>query len=192
MARRNNRAIPSSPARRAGVILYRILVVLSAVIVVLFIAYRLAARRPDMASEPAPPVSADSTVSGGVESPEQPARSRREATWTFLLAASDQVGGGADTIMVCTYDTVNQKAGLVSIPRDTLVEQGKINSLYNGGVETLKAAVSNMLGIPIDYYITVNIRGFVEVIDAVDGIDFNVPVHICFKLWERLLLVSCL
>ncbi len=180
MARRNNRAIPSSPARRAGVILYRILVVLSAVIVVLFIAYRLAARRPDMASEPAPPVSADSTVSGGVESPEQPARSRREATWTFLLAASDQVGGGADTIMVCTYDTVNQKAGLVSIPRDTLVEQGKINSLYNGGVETLKAAVSNMLGIPIDYYITVNIRGFVEVIDAVDGIDFNVPVHMSY------------
>ena len=44
-----------SPARRAWKIFYRILVALSAVIVVLFCAYRLAAKKPEQAQEPEPP-----------------------------------------------------------------------------------------------------------------------------------------
>lgn len=37
-----------------------------------------------------------------------------------------------------------------------------------------------MLGIPIDYYICVDVDGFVQVVDAVDGIDFDVPIHMAY------------
>ncbi|MFQ7452505.1 MAG: hypothetical protein ACLRNQ_15150 [Flavonifractor plautii] len=43
-----------SPLRRAGKLAYRILVVLSAIIVVLYCAYRLASKKPTQAPEPTP------------------------------------------------------------------------------------------------------------------------------------------
>ena len=46
-----------SPLRRAGKLAYRILVVLSAIIVVLYCAYRLASKKPTQAPEPTPAVS---------------------------------------------------------------------------------------------------------------------------------------
>lgn len=172
-----------SPIRRAGRFLYRTVVALSAVIVVLFCAYKLIARPPSVAANPSPaPTAPGISPAPGqdAQDPAPDAPQRREGVYTFLLAASDQAGGGADTIMVCTYDTVAQKVGLVSIPRDTLVPEGKINSLYNKGIDRLKETVSGMLGIPIDRYVTVNIRSFQRIVDEVEGIDFNVPVHMAY------------
>ena len=84
----------------------------------------------------------------------------------------------ANTIMVAAYDTAEQKVGVVSIPRDTLVDRSfpKINAVYgSGGIEALKETVSDLIGIPIDHYMTVNIRAFKALVDAVGGIDFYVP-----------------
>lgn len=185
--KRKRKKTARSPIRRAFKIIYRTVVALSAVVVVLFCAYKLLSKPPSMADGPVhtPPL-VDTQAPQEQEGERDPdgqvssAPQRRENTYTFLLAASDQAGSNADTIMVCTYDTVNQRVGLVSVPRDTLVREGKINSLYHKGVDSLKNAVSDMLGIPIDHYITVNIRGFVEIIDAVGGIEFNVPVHMSY------------
>ena len=115
-----------------------------------------------------------------------PGLTRKKDTWTVLLAASDQSSGNADTIMVGMYDTVNQQAGLVSIPRDTIYRGTtpdgghyyKINSTYAYyGADGLRQAVSEMLGIPIDHYLTIDLSGFKAIVNAVDGIDFNVPVR---------------
>ena len=61
---------------------------------------------------------------------EQGSHTRREQTYTFLLACPDQVSGNADAIMLVTYDVPNQKIGMLSVPRDTLVDESspKINS----------------------------------------------------------------
>ena len=126
-----------SPARRAWKIFYRILVALSAVIVVLFCAYRLAAKKPEQAQEPEPPAQENPSGSLSPEQSADPGRQRREGTYTFLLAASDQSSGNADTIMVAAYDTEAQTVGIVSVPRDTLLEGGKINSVYHKGPEAL-------------------------------------------------------
>lgn len=163
-----------SPARRAGKILYRTLVVLSAVIVALYCAYRLAAKKPTMAPEPAPEL----TPAPGQTLP--PGRERRDGVYTFLLAASDQSSGNADTIIAAAYDTVNQTVGMVSVPRDTLLESGKINAAYHNGPEALRDTVSDLLGIPIDYYVTVDVEGFVALVDELGGIDFDVPVRMSF------------
>ena len=184
---------PSS-LQGAGKVFYRVLVVLAALIVGLWGIYTLSARRPTTAEPPTipnfnlPAATDDPTTTDVDESQQTPAPTfpRKDSTWTFLLCAQDQVSGNTDTIMVCTYDTVNQKIGLVSIPRDTFViREGyryyKINAAYAaGGIKELMGAVSQTLGIPIDHYVRVNTKIFVDLIDAVDGVDFNVPVHMSY------------
>ena len=166
-----------SPLRRAGKLAYRILVVLSAIIVVLYCAYRLASKKPTQAPEPTPEAPAGSL---SPDQTEAPGRQRREGTYTFLLAASNQSSGNADTIIVASYDTEAQKVGMVSVPRDTLLESGKINAAYHKGPENLRDTVSNLLGVPIDYYVAVDVDGFVALVDELGGIEFDVPVRMSF------------
>lgn len=180
-----------STLRRAGKGFYRFLVVISALIVGLWCAYMLASRKPStaeiptMTTRPAPTDDPSTETDESQQTP-APTLQRKDSTWTFLLCAQDQVSGSTDTIMVCTYDTVNQKIGLVSIPRDTLVIRNgyryhRINAAYSsGGIEELMGAVSQTLGIPIDHYVRIDTKIFVELIDAVDGVDFNVPVHMSY------------
>ena len=80
--------------------------------------------------------------------------------------------------MVMTYDVKNQKVGVVSIPRDTLVDRASGNPklVYGpGGVKQRAEDISDMLGIPIDRYIQVNIKGFIALVDYLEGVDFYVP-----------------
>ena len=98
----------------------------------------------------------------------------------LLLAASDQSSGNADTIIVASYDTEAQKVGMVSVPRDTLLESGKINAAYHKGPENLRDTVSDLLGVPIDYYVAVDVDGFVALVDELGGIEFDVPVRMSF------------
>ena len=185
-----------SPLGRLARILYCMLVALSAVIVVVYAGVRIAARPPEIKDDP--PVSADQNdlpgdgdAEGSPAVSEEPGMVRKEYTYTFLLVASDQVSGNTDTMMVLTYDTVNQTAGLVSLPRDTMINGVKesdgshfykLNGTYAyNGIEGLKEKVSQILGIPIDFYVKVNTRGFVRLVDAVGGVDFNVPVNMNYE-----------
>ena len=183
-----------SPLQRLARGLYSTLVVISAIIVGLWLGYKAASRQPDMAEPPpAPnlPTMTDDPSTTDVDESQQQGLQRKDATWTFLLAAEDQVSGSTDTIMVCTYDTVNQKIGLVSVPRDTAVDREgwkyyKLNAAYSngnfydppdGGIEQLKTAVSEIVGFPIDHYVLIDTSIFVEIVNAVGGVDFNVPVY---------------
>ncbi|UQT50651.1 LCP family protein [Flavonifractor plautii] len=65
-------------------------------------------------------------------------------------------------------------------PRDTLLESGKINAAYHKGPENLRDTVSNLLGVPIDYYVAVDVDGFVALVDELGGIEFDVPVRMNF------------
>lgn len=180
----------TSPLRQLGRGLYTTLVVLSAIVVGLWLGFKAASRQPGMAQAPVRPNSPTVTDDPNTtDVDESQGLQRRDATWTFLLAAEDQVSGSTDTIMVCTYDTVNQKIGLVSLPRDTLVDREgwkfhKLNEVYAagnhydvGGAPLLMDVVGEMLGIPIDHYAFVDTKIFVEIVDAVGGVDFNVPVY---------------
>ena len=175
MPRRGSRT-RSSPVRRFGRSLYHWIVALCAVVVVLFCAYRLAVKPPSMAVRGVG--QAQPGIAAPTGSDTQDEWQRKPATYIFLLAASDQSSGNADTIMVCTYDTVNQSIGLVSIPRDTLVDRKipKINAVYHRGVEEMMDVASDMLGIPIDHYVTADMQGFAALVDELGGIDFEVPV----------------
>lgn len=85
--------------------------------------------------------------------------------------------GRSDTIMVMTVNPNTQKSTLLSIPRDTYAEivgkgfQDKINHAYSfGGPAMSMNSVQNYLDIPIDYYVSVNMKGIQQIVDAVGGI----------------------
>lgn len=159
--------------------LYRAIVVLSAIIVGVYVFYRYMTRLPPITDHPAQPSAGTGTE--GQPTPQPVSSNRKEGWYTFLLCATDHGNGGTDTMIVVAYDTVNQKVNMVSIPRDTIILNSrgnvrKLNSSYNnGGVDGVREAVSQLLGIPLDYYIKIDLQGFVEAVDAVGPISFEIP-----------------
>lgn len=172
---------------RLGLGLYRALVVASAVIVAAYLGYRLLVPPPSVQAPEYP----DSSVTGAFGQ-EQEGPERRDQVWTFLLMGTDDGNGNADTLMVAAYDVKQQKVGVVSVPRDTIVDRDwtrypKINGAYSRGVEQVRKEVSHLLGIPIDYYIKVDINAFVALVDQVNGVDFDVPVDMDYDdPWQNL------
>lgn len=159
--------------------IYTTIVVLAALVVVGFAVYKIALPPPEMK----PAASSADREHEVVPGMELGNYTRREQTYTFLLSCPDQVSGNADAIMLVTYDVPEQKIGMLSVPRDTLVDQSvpKINSSLHGGIENLQEIVSDLVGYPIDFTISIDLDGFVELVDAVGGVEFNVPVEMYYN-----------
>ncbi len=92
----------------------------------------------------------------------------------------------SDTIMVMHLDAEKNRIGVLSIPRDTRVNiptvgLTKINHAYAyGGVPLLKRTVTEFLGIPVDYYIKVNLAGVQNLVDEMGGLDVNIPKNMYY------------
>ena len=127
----------------------------------------------------------------------------------ILGISTDQEGVElTDTIMVASYNPNTQKASLLSIPRDTYVGTNpakatayqKINALYgrkHRPDETLEA-VNDITDLGIQYYVVVRTEALIELVDAIGGVTFYVPIdmdyddtsqdlHIHLKEGEQLL-----
>lgn len=89
----------------------------------------------------------------------------------------DSDGGRSDTMIVLTVNPSLETTKMISIPRDTYTEiigkgfKDKINHAYSfGGMEMSVKTVENLLNIPIDYVVKVNMESFVDIIDIIGGI----------------------
>lgn len=89
-----------------------------------------------------------------------------------------------DSIMLMRVDPQGKKVSLVSLMRDTMVNMGangtqKLNSAYSlGGAEYTVKVVSEMAGVPISHYAEIDFDGFRDIVNALGGIEVNVPVEI--------------
>ena len=87
----------------------------------------------------------------------------------------------ADVIIVATIRPDDKEVSLFSIPRDTRVAieghgKDKINhAMAFGGIPLITDSVELLLGIQIDHAVKVNFDGFINVIDALGGVNINVP-----------------
>lgn len=117
---------------------------------------------------------------------------RQDGIFTFLLVGNDDGTGNTDTIMVGKLDTNEHKIDVVSIPRDTLINVDwsvrKINSVYWGsknsggnGIDALMRHVKNITGFEPDCYAVIDLGIFIDVIDALGGVDFDVPVPMHYE-----------
>lgn len=103
---------------------------------------------------------------------------------SFLIAGIDARGedlsGRSDTMILVTINPALNSLKMLSIPRDTrteIVGRGtteKINHAYSyGGPAMAMDSVENLFNVNIDHYVTINMEGFKELIDALGGVTVN-------------------
>ena len=114
---------------------------------------------------------------------------------SYLLIGSDKrsdksedgyiEGQRADVIILGFFNETINKNALISIPRDTLVENlctgevERINASFKqnncgNGAENIVAAVNNLTGIKIEHIASFNFEGFEKIIDSFNGIEICV------------------
>ena len=173
------------PKRRHGILfkLYVFLVICSAIVVGLYIAHELLVQPPAIPqSETTAPDTEDTALP--VADPEDPnALVRRDGVYNFVLLGKDVDSSNTDTIILVSFDTVQGKIGMISIPRDTAVnrtwtkQSPKLNYAYhNGGADVLMEEIQQLFGVPVDYYIHVDLKGFIALVDELGGVDIEIPL----------------
>ncbi len=87
-----------------------------------------------------------------------------------------------DAMLVATFNPKMKSIKLLSIPRDSYVyipEVGYKDKITHahafGGVRAVTDSVEQLLDIPIHYYVKMNFNAFIEVVDALGGIEVEVP-----------------
>ena len=143
-------------------------------------------RAPELDTDK-PVVTPDGTASTDADrtdtdEPDAPGRTRREYCYNILVSGLDDDNGGSDTNILVRFDVPNKRIDLVSLPRDTLLHNeyrnNKLNFAYaKGGTELLMSQIENLLGVPVDFYVTVNLKGFIALVDQIDGVDFDIPIN---------------
>lgn len=130
--------------------------------------------------------------------PSQPGKTAKvksvnpQQTLSFLLLGVDQRGneaGRSDTMIVVTVNPTTGESKMLSIPRDLKTEiigvgsNDKINHAYAfGGPEMARETVEHLLDLRIDYFAEINLEGFTDLVDAVDGV--TVENDINFSYYE--------
>jgi len=114
---------------------------------------------------------------------------RSEDFYTILVVGTDTTSSSTDTIMLVSYDVTNQKATVMSIPRDTLVSTfgtnryTRINTIYaaygrgEAGMDALSQTVSELVGFVPDYRVFVGWELVGQMVEALGGVEFDVPFH---------------
>lgn len=151
--------------------------------IALYCVYMLWEKAPDVEPEAPKAISTEKTSDSDVE-PVSP--DRQQDIYTILLVGNDDGNGNTDTIVVGRLDTVNHTMDFVSIPRDTLVNLDwnvrKINAVYAGtansggvAIDGLKTQIRNLIGFNVDCYAVIDLDVFVDTVDLMGGVWFDVP-----------------
>lgn len=118
----------------------------------------------------------------------------------FLIMGTDDGGTRSDVLMIGSFNADSSNLDLISIPRDTKMQMGQdridvlksegkyvpsggymeINKVmhYSGeehGIEFTVIEIEEMFNIDIEYYVNVNLDAFRYLVDAIGGVEFNVP-----------------
>ena len=114
-----------------------------------------------------------------------------ESVTTVLLLGNDVStvrGGRTDSMVLVAIDAESRTATMISFPRDLYVaipgwRMARINQALphghgsdypGGGGALVKDTILYNLGLPVDYYVRIGFDGFVQAVDALDGIEVAV------------------
>ena len=118
---------------------------------------------------------------------------------TILLMgidARDKLQEGAsrtDVLTLVTIDPISKTAAMLSIPRDLYVPLpgynesqrintayywGEVNDLPGGGPGFAEKTITDNFGVPVQRYAVIDFEGFKQIVDAVDGVEIDVPQEI--------------
>ena len=108
----------------------------------------------------------------------------------ILGVSTDEGNILTDTIILCAYYPKTQEVSMLSIPRDTFVGKSevtaggydKINASYqrggggDAGATKVLNEVEKLTGLDINNYLVVKNEGLIKSVDAIGGVEFNVPI----------------
>lgn len=111
---------------------------------------------------------------------------------SHLEGINNTVANG-DALILVTFNPNTLSATMLSIPRDSYVKQAcfagnienKITHASWGGTECMLKTIENFIDVKIDYYVKINFKGVVQLIDAIDGITVEVPADLCTDNSDR-------
>jgi LCP family protein required for cell wall assembly len=103
--------------------------------------------------------------------------------FTLLIMGND--GGRTDSLILATYNPLKLSVTMTSIPRDSFVpiacypnqEKDKIGHAFSVSRQCALDTVNNLFDIEINYYVEINFKGVVEIVDALDRIYVTSPVE---------------
>lgn len=114
--------------------------------------------------------------------------------FSVLLLGVDQRkndSGRSDTMIVITVNPEKHTMKMLSIPRDTRTEiighnsVDKINHAYAfGGVPMAVNTVEHFLDIPINYYVFINMEGFLQIIDTIGGVTIDNDMDLTYDSYH--------
>ena len=115
---------------------------------------------------------------------------RANKVFNVAVMGLDEEERRSDTLIVMNFNTTNGGMNILSIPRDTRVyvngNASKINALIGMQGEPLVCSqVEKMTGITVDHYITMDFKGFRQLVDALDGVNINVKTEMDYDDAEQ-------
>jgi polyisoprenyl-teichoic acid--peptidoglycan teichoic acid transferase len=120
----------------------------------------------------------------------------KSGVFNVLLIGSDarpgDKAGHSDSMLLIHADMNTHQYNIISIPRDTRVYMNgygytkltsvmymsQVNHGLKQGTTDAVEAISNLTGVPINYYAETNYWGFQAMVDALGGITVNVPFNV--------------
>lgn len=107
------------------------------------------------------------------------------------LSQSSSFNG--DSLMLITFNPTTLNTTILSIPRDTYVpiacfngkRKNKITHAAWQGEQCMMDTITGFTGINIDYYVKINFKGAVQLVDSLGGIDAEVPIGFCEQNSDR-------
>ena len=141
---------------------------------------------------------------------------QKKSHYNVLVVGKDRLNFNTDVFMLASYDVESGAVSIMQIPRDTYIklfdEKGKtrgnkkVNSIlcdffydvYSGdhkktmaeALGLLKKEMSRVLGIPIHYYVYMDLNGFVDIVDAIGGVTMDVPSRMYYSDPEQNLYIN--
>ncbi len=117
-----------------------------------------------------------------------------EDNLNILVVGADTAegdGGRSDSLIFTSFDLNTKKIFMLSVPRDSRVDipgrknKDRINAAYSyGGIELCKETVTDLLKVPIDYYVQTDFAGFESIIDALGGIEIDVDKRMNYHTYD--------
>jgi len=186
---------PKKPGRLTGQ--QKVLIAVCVILVValaLVLGYRSLFVKPEIPNKPGTGLAKPNASGSGAEEidygdgvrPRVGGERKSENWYTILILGRDTGGGGnTDTMLLASYDVTNQKATVMSIPRDTMVnvpwDIKRINSVYNyygggeKGIQHVYKEISQLVGFEPDYQVVVEWEAVGQIVEAMGGVYFDVP-----------------
>lgn len=111
---------------------------------------------------------------------------KAERIQDFVVAGTDEDGVRTDLILFCRYNLTDNSVTALQIPRDTLVETDRYDKKINSAYGTAKKEqqlfdeIEQLIGIRPEKYVIVSFKAFRELIDAIGGVEVDVPMRMYY------------